>query len=141
MKAITKEQIENFFEEISLNNECFLGDWSDQYGNGSLYIAIMNGDFSDEFIIDYLTGDDSRQFLKSSINKSDFAQRLAEIMEIHERISEAEFLIAKAVNVLGDYNRRIDKAFDSAMNAFWENSSHNPKQMLIELLEDSIREP
>ena len=141
MKVLTKTHIENFVAEISLNDECFFKDLSNEYGNGSLYIAIMNGDFNDEFIVDYLMGDDSHQFLKFSINKSDFQKRLAEIMEIHERISEAECLIAKAVNVLGDYNRRIDNAFESAMNAFWENSSHNPKQMLIELLEDSIREP
>ena len=141
MNGLNEERIKNFIAEISANDECFLEDLSDEYGEGSLSIAIMNGDFDQEFLIEYLMGDDSHQFLKSSIDKRDFGQQLEEILEIHDRITDAEVLIVKAVSVLSEYNRRIDDTFERAMNEFWKNTSHNPKAMLIELLEESIREP
>lgn len=140
MNELNEERIKNFIANISANEECFIEDLSDEYGDGSLSIAIMNGDFDQESILEYLMGDDSHQFLKSSIDRRDFDQQLAEILEMHDRITDAEGLIVKAVSVLSDYNRRIDNAFEAAMNEFWKNTSHNPKAMLIELLEESIRE-
>lgn len=141
MNEVSEERIKNFIAEISENEEDFLEDLSDEYGAGYLTTAIIDGDFNPKFLIDYIMGDDSHQFLKCSIGKNDFDQQLAHVLEVYDRITEAEGLIVKAVSVLTDYNRRIDNTFETAMNEFWKNTSHNPKAMLIELLEESIREP
>lgn len=138
MNGLSEERIKNFITDISANDAFFLEDLSDEYGNGYLSIAIINGNFDPEFLVDYLMGYASHQLLKSGISKKDFDQKLAEILEIHDRITEAEGLLVKAVSVLSVYDRIIDDTFETAMDEFWENTSHNPKAMLIELLEESI---
>lgn len=138
MNGISEERIKNFIADISDNDEFFLEDLSDEYGNGYLSIAIMNGDFDPEFLLEYLMGNDPDYFFKSPIWITDFDQKLAEILEIHDRITEAEGLLAKAVSVLSVYSRINTDTFEMAMDEFWENTSRNPKAMLIELLEECI---
>ncbi len=140
MIELSRECVNEFLADIGANEEYALAEFSEEYGDSSLSLAIDNGDFNAECLIEYLMGDDSQQFLKSSLSKQEFDEQLSEILAIHERISEAEVLVVNAVRILMDYNRRIDNSFDTAMSEFWANTCRNPRAMLIELIEESIRE-
>ena len=129
MSYLNIEILTQFCEDITGFED--YEDLADRYGDGLLIEAIENQNFDAENMVSYL--------MKYSSEKPIFSEKMSEILKIHSEINKAIELIGEATSILTDYNHRFDNSASAAIDAFFENTTHHPSRMFIELLENSIR--
>lgn len=93
--------------------------------------------------IDYeeLNDDNFVQYVLNAANDDpqNFGQRISEILKIDSDIQNAISLIDDATMILMNYNRRFDNSAETAIDEFFSNTTHDPKRMFVELIEETLK--
>ncbi len=128
MTEINNEKLIDFIDGIASEG---IDELAEAFGDDILLDAIDNDEFDTDNIFEYV--------FNTANGSAEFSSRLSEIMKVNDDINKAIDLICEATNILTEYNRRFDNSADDAIGAFFDNTTHHPKRMFIELIEDSLR--
>lgn len=128
MTVLNNEKLIEFIDDII---RCDIEEIADEFGDGTLLNAIENNKFYADTIFEYI-------YNKSKAD-SEFYLKLYEIINVNDNINKAIGLISDATGILTEYNYRFDNSADYAIEAFFENTTHHPQRMFIELIEGSLK--